>query len=315
MTRSLGVKAVVAAFVLAASTAVVSMPAVAAHGGTTGPEVIQLPDGFQPEGITIGRAPYAYLGSLADGRIYRANLNTGTGAVISPPVGSSSVGLKIDHRGRLFVAGGATGEARVIDSRTGALLASYDFADGTTFVNDVVLTRNSAFFTDSTRAVLYRLALGPGGSLPGGFETIELSGDFVLDPDPAAFNLNGIAPTPDRRALITVQSSTGLLFRVDPVTGVTRRINTGGATFVNGDGLLLLGSTLYVVRNFNNLVAAVTVNPSGTRGVVRAEVTDPRFDVPTTVAAFRGRLYLPNARFTTPPTPTTPYTVVSIPRP
>lgn len=315
MSRLLGVKAVVAAFVVAASAAVVSMPAGAAHGGTTRPEVIQLPDGFQPEGITIGRAPYAYLGSLADGRIYRANLNTGTGAVISPPVGSSSVGLKLDHRGRLFVAGGGTGEARVVDSRTGALLASYDFADGTTFVNDVVLTRNSAYFTDSTRAVLYKLALGPGGALPSGFETIELSGDFVLDPDPAAFNLNGIAPTPDGRGLISVQSSTGLLFRIDPATGVTRQINTGGATFVNGDGLLLIGRTLYVVRNFNNLVVAVTVNPSGTRGVVRAQVTDPRFDVPTTVAAFRGRLYLPNARFSTPPTPTTPYTVVSIPRP
>jgi len=37
--------------------------------------------------------------------------------------------------------------------------------------------------------------------------------------------------------------------------------------------------------------------------------------VPTTVAAFRDRLYLPNARFTTPPTPTTPYSVVAIDRP
>jgi hypothetical protein len=31
--------------------------------------------------------------------------------------------------------------------------------------------------------------------------------------------------------------------------------------------------------------------------------------VPTTVAAYKGSVYLPNARFTTPPTPTTRYWV------
>jgi hypothetical protein len=41
-------------------------------------------------------------------------------------------------------------------------------------------------------------------------------------------------------------------------------------------------------------------------------LTDARFDVPTTVAAFGHRLYLPNARFTTPPTPTTQYTANAI---
>jgi hypothetical protein len=35
--------------------------------------------------------------------------------------------------------------------------------------------------------------------------------------------------------------------------------------------------------------------------------------VPTTVAKFADRLYLPNARFTTPPTPDTPYTANAIP--
>jgi hypothetical protein len=44
-------------------------------------------------------------------------------------------------------------------------------------------------------------------------------------------------------------------------------------------------------------------------------VTDPRFDVPTTVATFANRLYLPNARFTTTPTPTTEYQVVANPKP
>jgi hypothetical protein len=43
-------------------------------------------------------------------------------------------------------------------------------------------------------------------------------------------------------------------------------------------------------------------------------LTDPRFDVPTTVAVFGDRLYLPNARFGTPPTPETVYTANAIRR-
>lgn len=48
----------------------------------------------------------------------------------------------------------------MIDTRTGAVLASYRFADAPTFVNDVALTRDAAWFTDSNRPVLYRLPLG-----------------------------------------------------------------------------------------------------------------------------------------------------------
>ena len=33
------------------------------------PDRIELPVGFQPEGITIGKAPIAYLGSRTDGDI------------------------------------------------------------------------------------------------------------------------------------------------------------------------------------------------------------------------------------------------------
>jgi hypothetical protein len=38
----------------------------------------------------------------------------------------------------------------------------------------------------------------------------------------------------------------------------------------------------------------------------------PGFDVPTTVARKRGSLYLPNARFTTPPMPDTKYWVTRV---
>jgi hypothetical protein len=48
---------------------------------------------------------------------------------------------------------------------------------------------------------------------------------------------------------------------------------------------------------------------------VLSRTSDPRFDVPTTIAEYGDRFYLPNARFTTQPTPTTPYTAVAIPIP
>ena len=43
-------------------------------------------------------------------------------------------------------------------------------------------------------------------------------------------------------------------------------------------------------------------------------ITDPNFDVPTTVGVFGSSLYAVNARFTTPPTPDTTYTVVRVSR-
>jgi hypothetical protein len=90
----------------------------AAHAPATATTVLRLPDGFQPEGIAIGTSPYAYFGSRADGDIYRVSLRTGQGRVISEGPGTPSLGLKLDGRGRLFVAGGSGGDARVLDTAT-----------------------------------------------------------------------------------------------------------------------------------------------------------------------------------------------------
>jgi sugar lactone lactonase YvrE len=269
-----------------------------ATGSATGffPRTIELPTGFQPEGIAIGRLPFAYFGSLADGSIYRANLVTGRGRIISEGPGTPSVGVKLDSRGRLFVAGGVAGDARVVDTRSGEVLASYAFATGTTFVNDVVLTPDAAWFTDSQNAVLYKLPLGRRGALPAadGFVRVPLGGEWVQQ---TGFNANGIARTPDGRALLVVQSATGFLFRVDPASGVATRVDLGGEILTNGDGLLVLGRTLYVVQNRLNQVAVFRLDRAGSQGALVTRLTDERFDVPTTVAAWGNRLYLPNARF------------------
>jgi sugar lactone lactonase YvrE len=275
------------------------------------PDRIELPDGFLPEGIAINVWPYAWFGSRADGDIYQANLITGRGKVISQGPGTPSVGLKADLRGRLFVSGGDAGDGRVVSVRTGDVLASYQFTTEPSFVNDVVLTRNAAWFTDSMRAELYRVPLGRLGGLPDEPEAVPLGGDWEQTP---GFNANGIAQTPDRRALLVVQSSTGLLFRVDPKSGDARQVDLGGTVLTNGDGLLVVGKTLYAVQNQLNQVAEIRLNRAGTAGTLVATHTSPDFDVPTTVAAFGPWLYLPNARFNTPPTPDTPYWVTRIRR-
>jgi sugar lactone lactonase YvrE len=271
------------------------------------PATIALPDGFQPEGIATGPGAVAYFGSRVDGDIFRVDLATGSGRVFSQGPGTPSLGMKTDGHGLLYVAGGVGGGGRVVDTRTGAVRTSYRFATGDSFVNDVVLTPRTAWFTDSSNPVLYGVSRSRRGVV-----RLPLTGDF--EQAPGEINANGITRTPDGRALLVVQSNTGKLFRVEPATGYARTVDLGGYSLTRGDGMLLDGRTLYVVRNRLNTIAVLRLNRSGLRGHLAGTVTDPRFDVPTTVARFRHRLYLPNARFTTPPTPETTYTAVAVRR-
>ena len=291
----------------------VSVPLTSTAQAQPFPDHIGLPNGFQPEGITIGPRATAYLGSLANGDIYAVNLRTGNGSVISEGPGSPSAGLKIDNRGHLFVAGGPTGTGRVIDVRTGDIIRNYTFTTEPSFINDVVLTRDYAWFTDSQQPQLYGVPLGRGGT-PGGSAsvvTLPLTGDWQ---QVEGFNANSIAETPNRKALLVVNSATGLLYRVDPETGQATEVDLGGNSLPNGDGLLVRGRTLYVVQNQDNQVAVFKLNAAGTAGQLVDTLTSDDFDIPTTVAAFGTSLYLPNARFNTPPTPDTPYWITRIDR-
>jgi sugar lactone lactonase YvrE len=276
------------------------------------PDTIGLPAGFAPEGIAIGSAPVAYLGSRVDGTIYRVDLRTGRGAVLSPGPGTPALGLALDPHGRLFVAGGTGGDARVIDTGTGEVLARYRFGSADPFVNDVALTAAGAWFTDSHTPVLYHLPLGPSGGLPRpeAAVTLRLTGDIEFSPD--AINANGIVGAPGGAGLIVVQSATGRLYRVDPATGRAEAVDLGAESMPYGDGLLWRDGRLLVVQNRIGSIAEVRFDLTGTRGTVERRLRDPRFDVPTTVAAFGERLYLPNARFSTPPTPGTAYDVVAV---
>jgi hypothetical protein len=114
--------------------------------------------------------------------------------------------------------------------------------------------------------------------------------------------------------LLVIQSSTGLLFRVDTTTGVATKVDLDDDLLTNGDGLLLRGRTLYVVQNQLDLLARVELNGSGSRGRVVDTATSPDFDVPTTVASYGRSLYLPNARFGNDSPQTADYWITRIPR-
>lgn len=272
------------------------------------PARIELPDGFQPEGIAIGPGPTAWLGSLADGDIYEVSLRTGEGRVISQGPGTPSVGMKSDRRGRLFVAGGPAGTARVVDTDTGAVLTELALTTGASFVNDVVLTREAAWFTDSSQAQLYRLDRDEQGAPGATATTVPLTGDWVQG---TGFGANGIATTPTGGDLLVVNSTTGVLYRVDSESGEATDVDLGGQSLTMGDGMLRHGRTLYVVRNRANEIAVLRLDRTGTSGrlvhtITAADLDDSTsFDVPTTVAKFGKNLYLPNARFGTTTTPTT----------
>jgi sugar lactone lactonase YvrE len=286
-----------------------------AHGDCLADE-IALPNGWQPEGIAIGRGATIYSGSLATGAIFRADLRTGDGEVVVPAhVGRVAVGLKLDPRTDfLFVAGGPTGAAYVYDAGDGSDVAAFQLSTATDrFINDVVVTRRAAYFTDSARPVIYELPLEHGGRVApdAAIREIALGGEFQFVA--GQFNANGIEAADGGDTLIVVNSFLGTLYNVDAETGVARLIDLGGATVPNGDGILLQGRTLYVVQNQLNQVAVVRLDRRLGSGSVTATITDPRFDVPTTIDEFAGGLYVVNARFNTPPTPDTTYTIVRVP--
>lgn len=255
------------------------------------PDTIPLPTGFQPEGVDT-RGSTAYAGSLADGDVVTVDLRSGEVARLVDTEDRVAVGLAVE-RGLVLVAGGPTGQAFVYDARTGEDVAELELTNAgpnDTFVNDVVVSGNAAWFTDSFQSQLYRVPLTRGGV--GEPETIPLSGpaaDFV-----AGFNLNGIEAKGGE--LIVVNSTLGELFVVQ-TDGSSRSIDLGGDTVTAGDGLLLVGKTLYVVRNEFNQVDVVELSAHLDSGEVVDSITSDLFDVPTTAAKHGDRLVLVNARF------------------
>lgn len=271
-------------------------PAVAAP-----PEkLIVLPGAKSAEGITAGRGTTFYAGDLFAGDIYRGDVRRGTAELfIDVPAGRNAIGMSADVRhDLLFVAGGFTGQAYVYDLRAGKTVAVYQFAEANAgMVNDVTMTADGAWFTDSLQAKLYFVPVGHFGRL-GEVRTLALTGP--AGDTSGEFNNNGITTSPDSRSLIVAHSTRGELAKVDPRTGASETIS--GVSVPGADGIVRAGRTMWVVHS--NQVSRFRLNHNTTAGVPEKVITSPLFQSVTTAAKFGGRLAVVNAKFDTgfPPT-------------
>jgi hypothetical protein len=274
---------------------------------------IALPPGLRPEGITSDGERTFFVGSLADGRVVRGDLRSGDTEVLVPGrSGRVAVGMVYEERhDRLWVAGGPTGAVTVYDADSGQRLGRW-VTPGSVFLNDVTVTSDAAYVTDSGQQHLVVVPLRGNGRLPGpdAATTLDLTGDFSVIPD--EFNANGIRALDDDQ-LVMVQGSAATLFLVDPRTGETDAVEMTGGRLAGGDGLELADGRLVVVRGAgDNTVAVLRLDAGRATAEVEQVIRDRDFDVPTTATFADDDLWVVNARFDTEPTPTTEYDAVRV---
>ncbi|HEX2072643.1 MAG TPA: hypothetical protein VHF92_02560 [Geodermatophilus sp.] len=299
-----------AALLLAASGGLLATTGLPAAAAPEGDDVIVLPGASSAEGIAEGHGDTFYAGDLFGGDIFRGDLGERTAELfIDAPDGRMAVGMFADLRhDLLFVAGGPlpgtpdapAGRAYVYDLHTGETVAEYDLGEaGGSFVNDVTVTPEGAWLTDSRQPQLYFVPVGEDGE-PGEAQTLELTGGAAELP--ADFNLNGIAATHDGETLVVAHAGTGLLYAVDPETGASTEIT--GVSVPNVDGIQLEGDDLYAVQNELNQVVRVRLDGNLTSGSVEETITDEDFQTPTTLIVADDVLAVVNAKFDTgiPPT-------------
>jgi sugar lactone lactonase YvrE len=291
----------------ALSVAIVIIGAAFAGAATASsfPETITLPGAKSAEGIATGAGSSFFAGDLFAGDIYKGDLRSGSvSLLVDAPAGRMALGMKVDiGLDLLFVAGGFDGRAFVYDASTGADVAVLQLGDPRigTAINDVALADGAAWFTDSAQPNLYRVAVGADGSI-GTPSTLVVTGPAAALS--GAFNMNGIAATPNGKTLIVAHSADGALYTVDPVSGASAAI--AGAIVPNVDGILLEAGRLWAVQNFSNQVTEFRVSQDLSSATVEGIITSPLFQIPTTAARHGSRLALVNAKFDTglPPTAT-----------
>ncbi len=277
-------------------------------------------DVVYPEGIGYhaGNGDF-FAGSTNGGAVYRGNAWRGSRQIeLFLPAGSDGRtdvrGIKVNPQGQLFLAGGPTGTMWMYDAVTGRLLSSFRNGIQGSFINDVAIAPDgAAYFTDSNVPLLYRVKADAQGIYQ--FEFWRDLRDTVIQYG-QGFNLNGIAVTPDNKYLIVVQSNTGKLFRIAIDTKeVTEIALAGGDRMTNGDGLLLDGQTLHVVRNSLNLIVQLRLAADYASGQQVGSFTDPSFQFTTTIARAGDRLLVVNSQFNRrmANNPELPFSVSSVP--
>ncbi|MFL5779033.1 MAG: SMP-30/gluconolactonase/LRE family protein [Chloroflexota bacterium] len=266
------------------------------------PGTIELPGATSAEGIATGPGTTFFAGDLNTGDIFRGDLRAGTAALFRDvPAGRNALGMKVDlAHGLLFVAGGFTGQGYVYDLATGADVAVFQFAPAAPggIINDVIVARGAAWFTDSVTPHLYRVPIHADGTV-GTPSTLVVTGPAA--DTSGGFNLNGIAATPNGKTLVVAHSGTGKLYTVDPRTGASAEIVGANVPFV--DGILFEAGRIWAVQNFANQVTELDPSPDLSSATVVRVIHDDDFQVPTTIARQGSRLAVVNSKFDDPVPP------------
>ncbi|HEU5430985.1 MAG TPA: serine hydrolase, partial [Thermomicrobiales bacterium] len=268
-----------------------------------------------------------FVGSAIDGAILRGNVATGAVQTFSAGrAGLVALGLALDDRGRLFVAGGETGVVAVYDVATGARLT--EFGNGlapNTYLSGVAVARDGdAYVTDAFNPLLYRVpaaALPTRGATPVAAATPAAPGalDVFLDLSATpfdfaqpGFNATSIVATPDGRFLLLAQSNAGALYRVDLASRAIERIDLGGSVLTGAAGMTLNGQRLFVI--VGNEIAAVDLASDFASGRIVDRIASPTFASPSSLARDDGCLLVVNSQFDRLESgPVLPFTVASVP--
>jgi sugar lactone lactonase YvrE len=191
-------------------------------GTGTDYEVISLPDGFFPEGITSAKDGRLFVGSVATGEIDTVDPGTAQSRIFSAALGPSTVGMTISTDGATLWACSSSlmaGTAGItgIDIATASPVASHrlDPAAGltTAFCNDLVMSADGALWvTESAGGRIFKIT--SENLFTSNSAEVWLEDDKLKPPMPGQFGTNGITLLGGR--LYTVNTDRSTLLKVDP---------------------------------------------------------------------------------------------------
>jgi sugar lactone lactonase YvrE len=312
-----------------AAVVLLALPILSASaGGPAFPKIVPALEGAPPEGFAIGKGHTAYNGSI-DGSIYKVNLRNGQGEILVEAEPDFDInfdcyklGMRVDSRSNyLFVAGCVNGDAYVIDADSGDEIEHYQLGPDGEFAlpNDLAITKEAVYFTDSYLPLLYRLPLSKNGKLPSADDIteIQLPDEFILDPagDPCCGG-NGIVATPNGKTLIVGHSNLSRLYRVDPATGDVDQIIVDPPLSGFLDGIVLYDGVLFILTpGFipgGDMVQVVALDDDMLSGTLLGVITDPLTDGVASGAMHGDSLYVNNARYFDFPGPPTEYWITRL---
>ncbi|WP_239091142.1 SMP-30/gluconolactonase/LRE family protein [Asanoa iriomotensis] len=279
--------------------------------------------GVLPESISVSRDGTMYVTSFGTGAVYRGNTRDPR---MKPflPAGSDgrthAAGVEVDESGRLFIAGWDT-RAVWVYGPNGSLVAKRVAPNAAAALNDLVVTDDALYVTDSATGILWRAPID--GARIGELTEWMSPAQFPVTPG----FLNGIVVTPDHRVALVGDGGTGSgepgdahLYRVDLRKRAVTEVAVNGGFLATPDGLLLEGQRLYASVNFPDSdgsptysvdLAILNADLTSMRMVSRSGLA-PASQAPTAVARDCDRLLWVNSQFGgNPPTP--PFTVTEVP--